>query len=73
MLHTNKQEVRIIIVLSINRQKIRYKSVEINSKQNKKECDSGMTMKTHMVTGFYNLFVKVLYEDDERSPNQKTK
>lgn len=73
MLHTNKQEVGIIIVLSINRQKMRYKSVEMNSKQNEKECDSGMMKKTQMVTGFYNLFVKVLYEDDKRSPHQKTK
>lgn len=40
MLHTNKQEIGIIIVLSINRQKMRYKFVEINSKQNEKECDS---------------------------------
>lgn len=73
MLHTNKQEVGVIIVLSINRQKMRYTSVEMNSKQNENECDLGMMKTTQMVTGFYNLFVKVLYEGDKRSPHQKTK
>lgn len=52
---------------------MRYKSVEMNSKQNENECDLEMMKKTQMVTGLYNLFVKVLYEDDKRSPHKKTK